>query len=92
MLVEWWYFRRKVIPFDEMTELKAWTNMGKRQIIVISRGPDYDFGWNLIAPRKIEAFAQRLEEAVNCRRFYAGRGPIQIRPERSRKGKKKEEG
>ena len=80
------------MPFDEMTELKACTNMGKRQIIVIIRGPDFIFGWNLIAPRKIEAFAQRLEEAVNCRRFYAGRGPIQIRPERSRKGKKKEEG
>ncbi len=80
------------MPFDEMTELKACTNMGKRQIIVISRGPDFIFGWNLIASRKIEAFAQRLEEAVIRRRFYAGCDPINIRPERSRKGKKKEEG
>ena len=28
LVVERWYFRRKVIPFEEMTELKAWTNGG----------------------------------------------------------------
>ena len=88
LVVEWWYFRRKAIPFDEVTELKAWTNMGRRQLIVLSRGADYDFGWECIAPRKIEVFAQRLEEAINRRRFYAGRDPIQIQPERTRKDRK----
>ena len=90
LVVEWWYSRRKVIPFDEVTGLKAWTNMGRRHIIVLSRGRDYDFGFNTIAPRKIEVFAQRLEETINRRRFYAGREPIQIQAERSRKDKKKE--
>ena len=90
LVVEWWYFRRKAIPFDEVTELKAWSNLGKRHIIVMSRGEDYDFGWDLIAPRKIEVFAQRLEEAINRRRFYIGRDPIQIQRERSRKDKAKD--
>ena len=89
LAVEWWYIRRKVIPFDEVTELKAWSNMGRRQIIVLSKGKDYDFGFQAIAPRQMELFAQRLEEAMNRRRFYAGRDPITIQTERSRKDKQR---
>ena len=88
--VEWWHFRRKVIPFDEITQLKIWSNMGKRQLIIISRGPDYEFGWECISPRKVEVFAERLGEALNRHRFYAGRAPITIQREDSRKDKKKD--
>lgn len=92
--VEAWYPRRKVVPFDEITELKAWTNMGRRQIIVLSRGENYSFGFTLLSPRRIEPFAERLEEAMNRRRFYAGREPIQITPEarKEKKGKGKGKG
>ena len=78
LAVEWWYLRRKVIPFDEITDLKIWSNLGKKQLTIISRGPDYDFGWNSISPRNVLAFAERLEEALNRRRFYAGRDPIVV--------------
>ena len=81
LAVEWWYLRRKVIPFDEITELKIWSNLGKKQLIIISRGPDYDFGWNSISPRNALAFSERLEEAVNRHRFLAGRAPITIQRE-----------
>ena len=63
--------------------------MGRRKIIVLSKGEDYDFGFDAIAPRRIEVFAQRLEESLNRHRFFAGRDPIQIRPERSRRNKNK---
>ena len=90
LVVEWWHFRRKVIPFDEITQLKAWSNLGKRQLIIISRGPDYEFGWESISPRKVEVFADRLEEALNRYRLYAGLESIQIQNEGSRKDKKKD--
>lgn len=92
LVVEAWYPRRKVVPFDEITELKAWTNMGRRQIIVLSRGETYSFGFTLLSPRRIEQFAERLEEAMNRRRFYAGREPIQITPEERKEKKKKRKG
>ena len=76
--VEWWYFRRKVIPFDEITELKVRSNMGKKQLTIISRGQSYDFGWECISPRKALPFAERLEEALNRHRFLAGREPISL--------------
>ena len=88
--VEWWYFRRKVIPFDEITQLKIWSNLGKRQLTIISRGPNYEFGWESISPRKVEVFAERLGEALNRHRFYAGHTPIIIQREDSRKDKKKD--
>ena len=75
-VVEWWHLRRKEIPFDEITELKVWSNMGKKQLIIVSRGPNYEFGWECISPRKTAPFAERLEEAVNRHRFLAGREPI----------------
>ena len=90
LVVEYWYHRHKAVPFDQVTELKAWSALGKRNIIVMSRGPNWEFGWDCIAPRKIETFADRLEEAINRHRFLAGREPIQIQPERSRKDKKRE--
>ena len=80
-VVEWWYFRRKVIPFDEITELKVWSNMGKKQLTIISRGQNYDFGWESISPRKALPFAERLEEALNRHRFETGRKPITIQRE-----------
>ncbi len=92
LAVEWWYPRRKVIPFDDVTELKAWTSVGRRHIIVLSRGRNHSFGFEAIAPRKIEVFAERLEEAVNRRRFQAGREPIQLQAERTRKKKRKDGG
>ena len=96
LVVEAWYPRRKVVPFGEITELKAWTNMGRRQIIVLSEGENYSFGFTLLGPRRIEEFARRLEEAMNRWRFYAGMEPMQITPEkrkeRKRKGKGKDKG
>ena len=89
LVVQAWYPRRKVVPFDEITELKAWTNVGRRHIIVISEGENYSFGWTLLAPRKIELFADRLEEAMNRRRFYAGLDPIEIQPEKRKEKKRK---
>ena len=89
-VVEWWHFRRKVIPFDEITELKIWSNLGKGQLTIISRGPNCDFGWDSISPRKVEVFAERLGEALNQHGFYAGRAPITIQREDSRKDKKKD--
>ena len=77
-VVEWWYFRRKVIPFDEINELKIWSNLGKRQLTIISRGPTYEFGWDSISPRNVLAFAERLEETLNRHRFHAGRAPITV--------------
>lgn len=88
--VEWWHFRRKVIPFDEITQLKIWSNLGKRQLIIISRGPNDEFGWESMAPRKVEVFAERLGETLNRHRFYAGRDPITIQREDIRKDKKKD--
>ena len=75
-VVEWWHWRRKQIPFHEITDLKVWSNMGKKQLTIISRGENYDFGWECISPRKVLPFAERLEEAVNRHRFLAGRDPI----------------
>ena len=92
LAVEWWYPRRKVIPFNEITELQAWTSVGRKKIIVLSKGEDYDFGFDALAPRRIGVFAQRLEESLNRHRFHAGREPIQIRPERSRRNKNKGQG
>lgn len=89
LVVQSWYPRRKIVPFDEITELKAWTNVGRRHIIVISEGENYSFGWTLLAPRKIEQFADRLEEAMNRRRFNAGLDPIQITPEKKKEKKPK---
>ncbi len=89
LVVEWWHFRRKTIPFKEITELKTWSNMGRTQLTIISRGPNYEFGWESIAPRKVEVFAERLEEALNRHRFRAGLEPLQVKDESSRKSKKK---
>ena len=77
-VVEWWYWRRKEIPFDEITELKVWSNMGKKRLIILSKGPSYDFGWECISPRRTVPFAERLEEALNRHRFLAGRAPIAL--------------
>ena len=90
MAVEWWHFRRKVIPFNEITQLKTWSRMGRKQLIIISQGPNYEFGWECIAPRKIDAFAERLEEALNRSRFCSGLEPIQTQNEDSRKDNKKD--
>lgn len=89
LAIEWWYPRRKVIPFDEIRELEAKSFLGKQNLIVRSRGPDYEFGWEMLAPRRPEPFAQRLEEAMNRHRFQAGREPIQIIPEAPRKKNQK---
>ena len=78
LMIEWWYPRRKVIPFDEIREVEVKAFMGKRHIIVRSRGPNYEFGWNMLGPRRPALFAERLEESMNRRRFYAGLEPIQI--------------
>lgn len=86
--IEWWYRRRKFIPFDEIRELEAKSFAGKRSIIVRSRGPDYDFGWDMLAPRKPGPFVQRLEESINRRRFYTGRDPIQVITEEPKKKSK----
>ena len=63
---------RKVIPFDEVTELKAWTNTGRRQSIVLSEGLDYDFGFNAIAPTT--KFPFPLGEGFNVRGVSGGIG------------------
>ena len=89
LAVEWWYFRRKVIPLDEVTEIQARSLMGRGHIVVLSRGPDYRFGFDAITPRQAETFARRLEEAVNRRRFYSGRDPIEVEWKLSRKDRKK---
>lgn len=86
--VEWWYSRRKVIPFDEVTEIEARSIMGRGHIVLWRRGPEFQFWYDSISPRQAEIFARRLEEAVNRRRFYAGRDPIEIQWKRSRKDKK----
>ena len=78
MVVEWWHLRRKVIPFNEITELKIWANLGRKQFTIISRGPNDEFGWQSISPRKALVFAERMEEALNRHRFHAGRAPITI--------------
>ena len=78
LAIEWWYPRRKVIQFDEIREIEVKSFLGKRHIIVRSRGPDYDFGWNMLGPRRSAQFAERLEESINRHRFYAGREPVQI--------------
>lgn len=90
LVIDWWYPRRKVIPFDEIRELEAKSFMGRKQLIVRSRGPDYDFGWNMLAPRGPERFAERLEESMNRHRFYNGRDAIQIIPEEPGKGKQRD--
>ena len=59
---------------------------------MLSEGQNFEFGYNAIAPRRVEIFAQRLEEALNRRRFYAGQEPIVIQAERSRKERKKDKG
>ena len=89
LVIDWWYFRRKVIPFDEIRELEAKSFMGKRNIIVRSRGADYDFGWNMIAPRNAVPFSERLEEMLNRQRFRAGKEPIQMILEAPKKGKQR---
>ena len=88
-VVEWWHFRRKVIPFNEVTELKIWSNLGRKQLTILSRGPNYEFGWECISPRKFEVFAERLGEALNRHRFYAGLDSLTIQREDSRKKKRK---
>ena len=90
MVVEWWHLRRKVVPFDEITRVRIWSNLGKTQLIIISSGPNGEFGWECISPRKTEVFAERLGEALNRHRFYAGREPLQIQNENDRKEKKKD--
>ena len=90
MVVEWWHLRRKAVPFDEITQVKIWSNLGKRQLIIISRGPNDEFGWECISPRKADAFAERLAEALNRHRFHAGREPIQVGDENAKKDKKKD--
>ena len=88
LVVEWWYGKRKRVPYDKISELRAWNPMGKRNLIVVSRYPNYNFDMDYLAPRKMDAFAERLEEAINRHRFFLGREPIQIRPEDSDKDKK----
>lgn len=78
LVIEWWYLRRKAIPFHEIRELEAKSFLGKRNIIIRSRGPDYEFGWHMIAPRNAVPFSERLEEALNRHRFRAGREPIRM--------------
>ena len=89
--VEWWYPRRKAVPFDEITELKIWSAVGKKGLMVLSRGPapGYKFGCDTLTPREIEAFARRLEEAVNRRRFQNVRDPISVQMESLHIGRKK---
>ena len=87
-VVEWWHLRRKVIPFDEITKLKVWSNMGKKQLAIISSGPNGEFGWECISPRKTVPFAERLEEALNRHRFLAGRAPVTIEREDIKEKKK----
>ena len=62
--------------FDEIAQLKVWSNMGKKQLIIISKGAGYEIGWECISPRKTVPFAERPEDALHRHRFLAGRGPI----------------
>lgn len=78
LVIEWWYPRSKVIPFDEIRELEAKPLMGKRNIIVRSQGADYDFGLEMISPRNAIQFSERLEETLNRSRFRSGREPVQM--------------
>ena len=87
--IEWWYRRRKFIPFDEIEELEAKSFAGKRNIIVRSSGRDYDFGWNMLAPRRPVLFVERLEESINRRRFRAGNDPIRVIAEEPKKSKQR---
>ena len=78
LMVEWWYYRRKVVPFDQVYEIEARSIMGRANITLWRRGPGYEINYDSISPRQPEIFAQRLEEAVNRQRFYAGRNPIEV--------------
>ena len=80
LVVEWWYFRRKVVRYEYVTELLGSRAGFLNQLAVITRGPAprYSFGYTSISPRKIEVFARRLEEALNRHRFYIGLEPITV--------------
>ena len=80
LVIEWWYFRRKVVRYEEVTELLGSSLGFAKHLAMITRGPapDYSFGYTSISPRKIEVFASRLEEVLNRHRFYTGLEPITV--------------
>ena len=89
VVVEWWYPRRKVIPFDQIERMEFWYVMGKKGLWLLWDWGD-DFTFYQMAVRRVDDFAPRLEEAVNRHRFYGGQAPLSILTKASEKNKGKE--